>query len=116
MEAMASALLELRREAGIPLLLRSLGRQRAAGQILLERLLDSELDGVDVRATIISLLLETNDRDEIAGALSAIGWLTPSGGFPGSPASQARVLALCEDADEAIRVLARAALIALAAL
>jgi hypothetical protein len=114
-DAMASALLELRREAGIPLLLRSLGRQRAAGQILLERLLDSELDGVDVRGTIVSILLATTDRDEIAGALSAIGWLTPSGGFPGSPASHARVLALCEDADEAIRVLAQAALVALAA-
>jgi hypothetical protein len=116
MEAMASALLELRREAGIPLLLRSLGRQRTAGQILLESLLYSELDGVDVRGTIVSILLATSDRDEIAGALSAIGWLTPSGGFPGSPACRTRVLALCEDADEAIRVLARAALVALAAL
>jgi len=114
-EAIASAVLELRREAGIPLLLRSLGRRRADGQILLERLLDSELDDVDVRGTIVSVLLESDDPDEIAGALNAIGWLAPSGGFPGSPAAHARVVALGEHADEAIRVLAEAALVALAA-
>jgi hypothetical protein len=109
MDAMAASLLEIRREAAIPLLLRSLGRQRAAGQSLLERLLESELDDVDVRGTIVSVLLDTSDRDEIAGALSAVGWLTPSGGFPGSAASHARVLLLCDDPDEAIRVLAQAA-------
>jgi hypothetical protein len=114
-DAMAAALLELRREAAIPLLLRSLGRQRARGQILLERLLDSELDEVDVRGTITSILAHTCDRDEIAGALSAIGWLAPSGGFPGSPATRARVQALCDDPEEAIRVLAQAALVAFAA-
>jgi HEAT repeat protein len=114
-EAMAAALLELRREAAIPLLLRSVGRQRASGQILLESLLDSELDDVDVRGTIVSVLLDTSDRDEVAGALSAVGWLAPSGGFPGSPAAHARVQALCDDPDEAIRVLAQAALVAFAA-
>ncbi len=111
---MARALLELRREAAIPLLLRSLGRQRASGQILLESLLDSELDDVDVRRTITAVLVHTSDRDEIAGALSAIGWLTPSGGFPGSPEAHARVQALCDDPDEAIRVLAQAAHVAFA--
>ena len=87
---------------------------RASGQILLESLLDSELDDVDVRGTITSILADTSDRDEIAGALNAIGWLTPSGGFPGSPESRARVQELCDDPDEAIRVLAQAALVAFA--
>ena len=115
MEAMAASLLETRREAAIPSSCAASGRQRQRGQILLERLLDSELDDVDVRGTIVSVLLHTNDRDEIAGALGALGWLAPSGGFPGSVAARVRVLALCDDPDEAIRALAQAAIVALAA-
>ena len=65
--AMATALLEVRREAAIPLILRSLGqdlpaesdeRFDEAGQLLLESLLDSELDGVVVRETILAVMLE----------------------------------------------------------
>jgi hypothetical protein len=114
-EAMVAALLEARREAAIPLVLRSLGQDRAAGQALLEGLLNSEIDGVEVRETIVSVLLETDDRDEVVGALGAIGWLAPSGGFVASPAAHAHVQALTEHPEEAIRVLARAALAALAA-
>jgi hypothetical protein len=114
-EAMVAALLDARREAAIPLVLRCLGQDRAAGQKLLEGLLDSELDGLDVRGKIAAVLIATEDRDEIVGALSAIAWLAPSGGFPGSPAVLARVHELRESPDEPIRVLAEAALPALAA-
>src|SRR5215212_3769045 len=53
-EAMVAALLSERRESAIPLVLRTLGRRRATGQPLLEGLLSSELDDVDVRGTIVS--------------------------------------------------------------
>jgi hypothetical protein len=112
-EAMVAALLEARHEAAIPLVLRCLGEDRAGGQNLLEGLLDSELDGLDVRGKIAAVLVTTGDRNEIVGALSAIGWLAPGGGFPGSAAVQARVRELAESPDEPIRVLAEAALAAL---
>jgi hypothetical protein len=112
---MVAALLEARREAAIPLVLRCLGQDRAGGQNLLEGLLDSELDGLDVRGKIAAVLVATDDRDEIVGALSAIGWLAPGGGFPGSSALHARVRELGESPDEPIRVLAEAVLAALAA-
>jgi HEAT repeat protein len=113
-EAMVAALLETRREAAIPLVLRSLADERATSQCLLEGLLNSELDGVEVRESIVSVLLETDDRDEVIGALGAIGWLAPSGGFPASPAARARVKALTGHCEGAIRVTAVAALAALA--
>ena len=112
-EAMVAALLEARREAAIPLVLRCLGERRAEGQLLLEALLESELDGLDVRGKIVSVLIDTDDRNEILGALSAIGWLAPSGGFPGSPAAIARVQSLSESPEDAVRILAQAALTAL---
>ena len=114
-EAMVSALLEVRREAAIPLLLRCLGQDRAGGQNVLEGLLDSELDGLDVRGKIADVVTGSRDRDEIVGALSAIGWLAPGGGFPASAALRRRVRELGESPDEPIRVLANAALAALAA-
>jgi HEAT repeat protein len=114
-EAMVAALLEARREAAIPLLLRCLGQDRAGGQNVLEGLLDSELDGLDVRGKIADVVTATGDRDEIVGALSAIGWLAPGGGFPASAALLQRVRELAESPDEPIRVLAQAALAALAA-
>ena len=113
-EAMVAALLVARREAAIPLVLRTLGRRRAAGQALLEGLLDSELDGVDVRGTIVSVLLASEERDEVVGALGAIAWLAPGGGFPATPEAFARVMELSEHAEEAVRILAGQALIALA--
>ena len=113
-EAMVAALLEARREASIPLVLRCLGRHRAGGQNLLEGLLDSELDGLDVRGKIAAVLIATDERDEIVGALSAIAWLAPGGGFPGSATVQARVHELSESDDEPVRVLAEAALATLA--
>jgi hypothetical protein len=113
-EAMVAALLGMRREAGIPLVLRTLGRRRATGQPLLEGLMNSELDDVDVRGTIVSVLLAPEDRDEVVGALGAIAWLAPAGGFPATPAALTRVSELSEHPEEAIRVLARAALTALA--
>jgi hypothetical protein len=113
-EAMAAALLENRREAAIPLILRCLGQDRTAGQWLLEGLLDSELDGVEVRDAIVSVLMETDDRDEVVGALSAIAWLAPSGGFPASEAARAHVDALTAHSEEPIRALALAARAALA--
>jgi hypothetical protein len=112
-EAMVAALLEARREAAIPLVLRCLGEDRAGGQNLLEGLLESELDGLDVRGQIAAVLLASGDRDEIVGALSAIGWLAPGGGFPGSDAVRARVRELGVNEDEPIRVLAEAAFAAL---
>ena len=112
-EAMVAALLEARREAAIPLVLRCLGERRSEGQLLLEGLLESELDGLDVRGKIVSVLIDTDDRNEILGALSAIGWLAPSGGFPGSPAAIARVQSLSESPEDAVRILAQAALTAL---
>jgi hypothetical protein len=105
-EAMVAALLGVRREAGIPLVLRSLGRTRAGAQPLLEGLMNSELDDIDVRGTIVERLLASEDRDEIAGALEAIAWLAPGGGFPATPAVHARVLELTGSPDEATRVLA----------
>ena len=113
-EAMVAALLDARREAAIPLVLRCLGQHRAGWQNLLEGLLDSELDGLDVRGKIAAVLIASDDRDEIVGALSAIAWLAPGGGFPGSPAVRARVQELSGSEDEPVRVLAEAALAALA--
>ena len=113
-EAMVAALLSERRESAIPLILRTLGRRRATGQPLLEDLLNCELDGVDVRGTIASVLIASEDRDEIVGTLSAIAWLAPGGGFPATPASLARVMELSEHSEEALRILAGEALIALA--
>ena len=84
------------------------------GQALLEGLLTSELDGVDVRGTIISVVLGSGDRDEVVGALGAIAWLAPGGGFPAPPEAFTRVLELSEHAEEAVRILAGEALVALA--
>jgi hypothetical protein len=123
--AMATALLEVRREAAIPLILRSLGqdlpaerdeRFDQAGQLLLESLLDSELDGVVVRETILAVVLDTADRRKLLGALAAIAWIAPSGGFPAPADARARVGELSESGDETIRGLARDALAALASL
>ena len=113
-EAMVTALLHARRETAIPLVLRTIGRRRAVGQALLEGLLNSELDGVDVRGTIIAVLLAAGDRDEIVGALGAIAWLAPSGGFQAPPEAFARVMELSESDEQAVRVLAAEALVALA--
>ncbi len=113
-EAMVTALLDVRREAGIPLVLRSLGRRRATGQPLLEGLMNSELDDVDVRGTIVEVVVATKDRDELAGALAGIAWLAPGGNFPASPAALLRVIELTDDPDETIRLLAAEALTALA--
>jgi hypothetical protein len=111
---MVAALLNARREAGIPLVLRSLGRQPATGQPLLEGLMNSELDDVDVRGTIVEVLQDSADRDEVAGALAAITWLAPGGNFPASTAALARVIELTEYPDEAIRTLATEVLTAAA--
>ena len=41
---------------------------------------------------------------ELVGALEAIGWLAPGGGFPAPPAALARMSTeLASDSDEAIR-------------
>lgn len=112
-EAMVAALLNVRREAGIPLVLRSLGRSRVTAQPLLEGLMNSELDDVDVRGTIAGVVLASEDREEIAGALMAIAWLGPGGNFPASPAVHARVSELAGHPHEAIPILAAAALTAL---
>jgi HEAT repeat protein len=117
-EAMVAALLETRREEAIPLILRSLGQTDGAPpgqseQCLLDGLLNGELDGVDVRGSIVTVLLETHARDELLGALAAIAWLAPGGGFPAPPAALELAEELAGDANEAIRT---AALNALAAL
>ncbi len=106
----------LRREAAIPLVLRSLGqdRPRDAASRCSRACINSELDGVDVRGAIVAALLASDDRDELVGALEAIGWLAPSGGFPATPAALGRVLELSEHDEEAIRILAAQALVALA--
>jgi HEAT repeat protein len=116
--AMVAALLEARREGAIRLILRSLGEPEdrgpdETGQRALEGLLSSELDGIDVRGGIISVLRETDDRQELLGALRAIGWLTPSGGFPAPPEALAYVTGLANDADAGIRAAAQTALTAL---
>jgi hypothetical protein len=118
-EAMVSALLEARREGAIELLLRSLGQDAGASdptaQCVLEGLLNSELDGVEVRGGIVSVLQDTDDRDELLGALRAIGWLAPGGGFPAPPAARAHVTELANDPDATIRAAAQKALTALSA-
>jgi hypothetical protein len=119
-EAMVAALLEVRREGAVPLVLRALGQPDGAApddndQCLLEALLNSELDGIDVRGTIVSTLLETHARDELLGALAAIAWLAPSGGFSAPPSARALVRELTADANEAISAGARSALAALGA-
>ena len=89
-EAMVAAVLEVRREGAIPLILRSLRQPDGAApdendQCLLEGLLNSEVDGVDVRGTIVSTLLETHVRDELLGALA------PSRGSRRAAASRRRL-------------------------
>ena len=125
-EAMVSSLLAARREAAVPLILRALGHELpdddeardlfdAASEFLLEALVGSELDGVDTRGTIVSVLLETDDPNELVGALEAIGWLAPSGGFPFSAAALEHVEELARRAeDETVRGLAGKARTALA--
>jgi hypothetical protein len=75
-------------------------------------LLESELDGLDVRGSIVSVLLGTQCRQELLGALAAINWLAPRGGFQAPPAALSRVGELAEDSDTAIRRAATRALTA----
>jgi hypothetical protein len=116
-DAMARALLHSWGDAAVPLILRALGQDipapdpardhfDATSQVLLESLLDSELDGLDVRAAIVSVLLTTEQCNELMGALEAIGWIAPSGGFPATETALAQVDRLSEHADELIRGLA----------
>ena len=49
--------------------------------------MNSELDDVDVRGTIVAVLLASEDRDEIVGALVAIAWLAPAATSRRSPAA-----------------------------
>jgi hypothetical protein len=118
-EIMVTALLEVRREGAIPLILRSLGEAEGASdetaQCALEGLLSSELDGVDVRGSIVSVVLETQDRLELIGALVAISWLAPGGGFQAPRAARVHVAGLAVHSDAAISEAARQALAALAA-
>jgi hypothetical protein len=116
--AMVAALLEARGEGAIRLILHSLGQDRGevsgeTAECLLEGLLDSELDGLDVRGAIVSVLLETDVRDELLGALAAISWLAPGGGFPAPPQALDRVRELAERRDAPTRIAARRALAAL---
>jgi HEAT repeat protein len=113
-EAMVTALLEARREGAIRLILRALGHsgEGETAEALLEGLLDSELDGLDVRGSIVSVLLGTDDRRELLGALAAINWLAPRGGFQAPPTALARVSELNEGSDHAIRAAANRALTA----
>lgn len=115
-EAMVAALLEVRREGAIRLILRSLGQPGEASdetaQCMLEGLLSSELDGIEVRGNIVSVLQETADRQELVGALRAIAWLAPQGGFPAPPAARAHVIELANDSDATIREAAQRALTA----
>jgi HEAT repeat protein len=116
-EAMVAALLETRREGAIRLILRSLGQAEGASdetdQCILEGLLSSELDGIEVRGSIVSVLQETDEPQELVGALRAIGWLAPGGGFPAPPAARAQVTELANDSDARIREAAQRALTAL---
>ena len=117
-ETMVAALLEARREGAVRLILRSLGHgEEASGrssQTLLEGLLSSELDGVEVRASIVSVMQVTDDRDERVGALRAIGWMAPGGGFPAPPEALAHVRELANDSDARVRTAAQKAVTALA--
>jgi hypothetical protein len=117
-EAMVASLLEVRREDAIRLILRALGQSEGAppderDESLLEGLLTSELDGVEVRGSIVSVLLATHARNELLGALAAIAWLAPSGGFPAPPRAVEHVRELAGDSNVAIREVARRALAAL---
>ena len=97
-EAMVTALLSVRREAGDPARssVRS-GGGGATGQPLLEGLHEQRARrrrrARDDRRGVAS-------RPRIAtrssGALSAIAWFAPGGGFPASPAALARVMDLSE--------------------
>ncbi|HET6173044.1 MAG TPA: HEAT repeat domain-containing protein [Gaiellales bacterium] len=115
-QTMVAALLEARREGAVRLLLRSLGQDEGGAettQCILEGLLSSELDGVEMRAALLSVLQEAGERHELLGALRAIGWLAPSGGFPAPPEAFAHVSELSNDSDAAIRAAAQRALTAL---
>ena len=125
-DAMARSLLQSWREAAVPLVLRALGQDMPAAdaardhfdaksQELLESLLDSELDGLDVRGEIVSVLLATEQSHELVGALEAIGWIAPSGGFPATETALAQVDRLSGHADELVRGLALKARAALTA-
>ena len=125
-DVMARALLHSWREVAVPLVLRGLGQDipaadaardhfDATSQVLLESLLDSELDGLDVRGAIVSVLLGTEESHELVGALEAIGWIAPSGGFPASDTALAQVDRLTGHGDELVRGLARKAREALTA-
>ena len=46
---------------------------------------------------------DTDDRDELVGALRAIGWLAPGGGFPAPPEALAHVTELANDSDATVR-------------
>jgi hypothetical protein len=52
--------------------------------------------------------------DELVGALRAVGWLAPGGGFPAPPEALAHVTELANDSDAKIRVAAQQAVTALA--
>jgi hypothetical protein len=117
-ETMVAALLEARREGAIRLILRSLGHSADDSGpccvTLIEGLLSSELDGIEMRASIVSVLQGPDDRDELVGALRAIGWLAPGGGFPAPPEALAHVTELANDSDAKIRASAQKAVTALA--
>jgi hypothetical protein len=116
-EAMVAALLEARREGAIRIILRSLGQAEGASdetaQCILEGLLSSELDGIEVRGSIVSVLQETDEPRELVGALRTISWLAPEGGFPAPPAARAQVTELANASDATIREAAQRALTAL---
>jgi hypothetical protein len=125
--AMVAALLAERREAAVPLILRALGQDLpdeddardlfdAGSEMLLEGLAAGERDGVDVRGSVVSVLLQADDPNELVGALEAIGWLAPTGAFPFSAAALEHVEELARGAtDETVRGLAGKARTALAA-
>ena len=49
------------------------------------------------------MLQETDYRDELLGALGAIGWLAPSGGFPAPPRPLRTSTGLANDSTPTIR-------------
>ena len=122
-EAMVEALLEKRGEAAVPLIVSALASDPdeqhdeqdhgSGGDYIVRGLSNARADGIDVHGAIARVVLESNDRQELVGALDAIDWFAQSGGFDAPPELLIRLQKLVQEPYYAIRALAWQALEAL---
>ena len=122
-EAMVEALVQERREAAVPLIVSALASDPdeqddgedygSGGDYIVGGLSNARADGIDVDGAIARVVLESDNRQELVGALDAIVWFTQSGGFDAPPELLVRLQAFIQHPDYAIRALAWHALEAL---